>query len=452
MILIKNLSLSFSHKTCFNNFTAQIPYGSRIAIIGSNGSGKSSLLGMIKDNVKVSTGYVPQVIETFENLSGGERFNRALSAAFCLNPDLLLLDEPTNHLDADNRKSLLKMLKSYSGTIIIASHDIELLKTMHNLWHIYDSKINIFAGNYDDYVIELQTQRQKIEQETLLLKKQKHEIHHSLMKEQIRASKSKEKGQKSIKERKWPTITSNAKAANAQETSGHKKAGIHYKREVLLDKLETMYLPEILKPKFLINPANTGYKELLSISDASIAYKDKIIISNINLSLKTGERMAILGKNGSGKSTLVKAILGNEDIKKTGIWHTPKVFDIGYLDQHYKSLDPNKSVLEIIQEASPLLNISEARRHLNDYLFRKNEEVNAKISTLSGGEKMRISLAQIGAKMPKLLILDEITNNIDLETKEHVAQVLKNYPGATIIISHDENFLEEIGIDIRYNI
>lgn len=156
--------------------------------------------------------------------------------------------------------------------------------------------------------------------------------------------------------------------------------------------------------------------------------------------------MAITGDNGSGKSTLIKAILGDESIYKTGDWHVIKREDIGYLDQHYSTLHPDKTVLETIADLVPSWSHTEIRRHLNDFLFRKNEEVNALVSTLSGGEKARLSLAQIAAKTPKLLILDEITNNLDLETKDHVIQVLKAFPGAMIIISHEADFLEEIGV------
>ena len=131
---------------------------------------------------------------------------------------------------------------------------------------------------------------------------------------------------------------------------------------------------------------------------------------------------------------------------KSGNWYAPKISDIGYLDQHYGTLSAEKTVLETIAELVPTWPHIEVRRHLNDFLFRKNEEVNALVSTLSGGEKARLSLAQIAAKTPKLLILDEITNNLDLETKDHVIQVLKSYPGAMIVISHEADFLEEVGI------
>ena len=156
--------------------------------------------------------------------------------------------------------------------------------------------------------------------------------------------------------------------------------------------------------------------------------------------------MAITGDNGSGKSTLIKAILGDESVHKTGDWYVIKRENIGYLDQHYGTLNPHKTAFETIAALVPHLPHTEIRRHLNDFLFRKNEEVNALVSTLSGGEKARLSLAQIAAKTPKLLILDEITNNLDLETKEHVVQVLREFPGAMIVIFHEADFLKEIGI------
>lgn len=122
------------------------------------------------------------------------------------------------------------------------------------------------------------------------------------------------------------------------------------------------------------------------------------------------------------------------------------------MDQHYSTLSAEKTVLETIAELVPTWSHIEVRRHLNDFLFRKNEEVNALVRTLSGGEKARLSLAQIAAKTPKLLILDEITNNLDLETKDHMIQVLQSYPGAMIVISHDADFLEKIGVNSYFKI
>lgn len=137
---------------------------------------------------------------------------------------------------------------------------------------------------------------------------------------------------------------------------------------------------------------------------------------------------------------------------RQGNWILPKSDDIGYLDQHYATLSPDKTVMETIRCLWPDHADAEIRKHLNDFLFRKNEEVTVLVSRLSGGEKARLSLAQIAAKTPKLLILDEMTNNLDLETRAHVIEVLKHYPGALLVISHDTDFLEAIGVTDRYRI
>jgi ATPase subunit of ABC transporter with duplicated ATPase domains len=453
-IHLKNLSLSFPHKTCFEEFNIQIAYGNRIAIIGSNGSGKSTLLKMLQE-IKppdVTFSYIPQIIEDFNSLSGGERFNEALTAALKANPNVLLLDEPTNHLDRTNRKNLMRLLQDFSGTLIIVSHDPELLRNcVDSLWHIENEKIQIFSGYYDDYIQELKTKSAGIEQELSRLERQKKNMHIALMKEQHRAAKSKAKGAKSIHQRKWPTVVSAAKASRAEETSGRKKSAIDNKKDDLAEQLANMRLPEIIKPKFSLTANDIDNQILVTVRDGVVKYElEAPLIQNINLTVFARDRIAIIGDNGSGKSTLVKAILGDDNILKEGDWVIPKSEDIGYLDQHYRNLDIQTSVLESISLLMPSWTHAQIRKHLNDFLFRKNEEVNALLSQLSGGEKARLSLAQIAAKTPKLLILDEITNNLDLGTREHVIQVLKVYPGAIMVISHDEDFLEEIAVQDKY--
>jgi ATPase subunit of ABC transporter with duplicated ATPase domains len=464
-IQCKDVCLSFPNKICFADFNVQIPYGSRIALIGRNGSGKSTLLKIFQGSTKptsgeiklpddVITGYVPQVIEEFDSLSGGQRLNKILTQALSLDPNLLLLDEPTNHLDLSNRRSLMRMLKSYPGTLIVVSHDVELLRNcIDTFWHIENGRIRIFQGNYDDYMHEIRLKRISIEQELSRLANQKKDIHQSLMKEQTRSAKSRAKGEKSIDQRKWPTIVSKAKALKAEETSGRKKADINHKKQALNNELSKLRLPETITPTFSLNATPIGNQTLLSIRDGSVGYdKNNPILVDINFSVAVGDRLAIMGDNGSGKSTLVKAILNNPEVIKTGNWSVPRVDTIGYLDQHYGTLSSKKSVLQTMQDLTPAWSHADTRRHLNDFLFRKNEEVNASVATLSGGEKARLTFAQIAARTPKLLILDEITNNLDLETREHIIQVLRKYPGAMIVISHDEDFLKTIGINIRCHI
>ena len=172
-------------------------------------------------------------------------------------------------------------------------------------------------------------------------------------------------------------------------------------------------------------------------------------MKNINLCVSSNERLAIRGDNASGKTTLIKAML-DAQYRLNGSWYVSDEKNIGYLDQHYKNIDPGKTVLENLQ--TPGKNMAELRGHLNDFLFRKNEQVNQKAGLLSGGELARLSLAQLAINTPEVLILDEVTNNLDLKTRNHVIEVLRNYPGAIIVISHDEDFLNSIGIDGFYDI
>jgi ATPase subunit of ABC transporter with duplicated ATPase domains len=459
-IVLKDVCLHFPHKNCFNDFSSHIYPGNRIAIIGRNGSGKSSLLNILRGTLdpsrgdvmtphNLSIGYVEQTVDAHKDLSGGQRFNQRLSEVLGQGPDLLLLDEPTNHLDQDNRKSLMRMLSHYPGTLVVISHDTQLLRNcIHTLWHIDSGKIHEFSGNYDDYTQTVKQKRSSIEKELGSLKNQHKNTHSALMKEQRRAAKSKAKGQKSVDQRKWPTVVSKAKATRAEQTSGKKKAAIDQRKQHLTEELSNLHLPEVIVPKFSLSAENISSGNILSITHANVGYtEDHMILTHINLTLSGKERIALCGKNASGKSTLLKAILNQKDLVKTGNWHMPPPHHIGYLDQHYAQLNLKLSVIEHVHQLRPDWDEAHARKHLNDFLFRKNEEVTQAAAHLSGGEKARASLCLIAAKMPKLLILDEITNNLDLETKEHVVQVLQKYPSAMIVVSHEDDFLQAINID-----
>jgi ATPase subunit of ABC transporter with duplicated ATPase domains len=463
-IFLNNIGLYFPNEICFEGFSAQIQSGSRIAIIGNNGSGKTSLLKIIKggmessegeilNNKSIAFGYVPQLISEYDNFSGGEKFNKALSSALSQQPDVLLLDEPTNHLDLNNRKSLMKMLNFYKGTLIVVSHDVELLRnSIDTLWHIDNGKIKIFNGKYDDYRNTILQERSNIADELSSLAKRKKEVHKSLMKEQVRTKKASKRGERLVEQKRWIPAVGDLKANYATRTAGKKSSSITSKRENLNEQLSNLRLPEIIKPTFSLTPKDIGSRGIVSISNGKVGYGDKTILKDINLSVLGDEHLAIVGNNGSGKTTLMKAILNDPQITKTGIWDLPNIAEIGYLGQHYNSLEITKTVLETLMDLAPNKTHSEIRDFLNSFLFKKNEEVNKLVSVLSGGQRARLALAEIALQTPKLLLIDEITNNIDLETKEHVTQVLKEYPGAMIIISHDLAFLEEISITNNYNI
>ena len=458
-IQLNNVGLSFLHKTCFENVNLQIQSGSKIAIIGRNGSGKSTLLkmlqgivpptsGVIKIPEDVVFGYVPQVVEQFERLSGGQRLNEALTEALSVDPTVLLLDEPTNHLDLSNRKSLMRMLRGYQGTLIVVSHDVELLRScIDTLWHIDNGQITMFSGNYDDYLKERNTAIEHRLDIVKQLKKEQAKAHEAFQKEKQRESKSKKSGQ--VENDK--TLRGKMKETGSH-TAGKNKGKLGEISDHIVKELSGLFIPEEIVPKFSLTAVDLSNRALVTISEGSIRYVDSTpILTDIFLSIGSQDRIALSGDNGSGKSTFIKALLGNNQVIKAGQWNVIKREDMGYLDQHYGTLVPDYFVFETIQKLLPMgTSHAEIRRYLNDFLFRKNEEVNALVATLSGGEKARLSLAQIAAKTPKFLILDEVTNNLDLETRMHVIEVLCEYPGALLVISHDADFLNQIGITDDY--
>lgn len=346
-IQFENLCLSFPHKTCFADFSGQISYGSRIAIIGRNGSGKSTLLkllaglleptdGDIRFPKELNRGYVPQIIEEFDSLSGGQRFHKLLTQALASDPELLILDEPSNHLDRNNRRSLMRMLADYRKTLIMVTHDIELLQsTVDTIWHIEHGEVRVFTGCYEDYLREITIQRSAIEGEIAELIRQKRQVHADMMREQARAKSSRTQGEKHIQQRKWPTIVSQSKARNAQENSGRKKSAINQKKQKLTQRLSELYVPEVIHPKFAVHGEDTN-QTLVTVCDGAIGYDEKkSILSHLSFSIKARERIAIHGDNGSGKSTLLKAILGSSSVIKKGTWTVPHTHEIGHLDQHY---------------------------------------------------------------------------------------------------------------------
>jgi ATPase subunit of ABC transporter with duplicated ATPase domains len=447
-----DLTVSFPHKTCFEEFSSIVYAGDHIAIIGRNGSGKSSLLRLIKDSARnINAAYIAQIITDFDTSSGGERFNKALSAALSDDPDLLLLDEPTNHLDVENKRSLIRKLQNYDGMLIIVTHDPEILRNCVDiLWHIDDGKVTVFNGKYDDYMRQKQAKYNSLLKQKDALDRQKVDAHQDLMKRQERTAKSKASGRKKVANKTWMKSVGDLKGMKAEVAQGKQLLSIDKKKQEIAEQMQQLHLPEVIMPKFNLTAQKAAGGPGLSINDGTVGYGDKVILSGITLSLQAGQRLALTGQNGSGKTTLIKAILSDPSVTRDGYWYVTN--GVGFLDQHYQTLDLKKSAIEIIADAVPQWDHATIRRHLNDFLFRKNEEVNALVKNLSGGERARLSLSQIAANPPKLLILDEITNNLDLETRDHVVQVLCDFPGAMLVVSHDEDFLKEIQIEEYYEL
>jgi ATPase subunit of ABC transporter with duplicated ATPase domains len=315
------------------------------------------------------------------------------------------------------------------------------------LWHIVDGHIRVFQGKYFDYLEQLRHEKAQLFSQLSQLKRAQKAQHEALMKEQERRKKKKAHGEKKYDKDK---IALRSAQGRGERTANKNNAYLNQVKNTVTEQQSQLWRAEDIHYTFdLISGMDK--KSGIHIQEGSCGY-DGPFLHHINLQISGGNRVALEGPNGSGKSLLVKALLNEPNIHKTGEWVTPPLQDIAYLDQHYSLLPQDKTVLSYLETLNVSFNHAEWRHFLNQFLFRKNDEVNRLIRFLSGGEKARLSLAAIALKQPKLLILDEVTNNIDLTTKNHITQILKTYKGTLLIISHEEDFIHAIDVSESYDV
>jgi len=373
ILKIHDIFLQFKSNICFENFTSQIIQGEKIALIGNNGSGKSSLLTLLRQEIEPINGYIEpkpnlrieyidQIIEGRSRLSGGEKFNQELFQKIELNPDLLLLDEPTNHLDSDNKKTLLSIINSLPCAVIFATHDKELIdQCADTIWHIDNGIIHKFNGDYVAYISKHENNKAKLEHQLNELNRKKGDAHNKLMKEQERAKKSKQYG---CNKYAGDRINLSSKKRRGEAATGNRKANISDVRDDLIENMESIYVPKKINPKFAFAQKKIcSAKNIIEIRNGSIGYK-KALCSEISLQVASSQRMAIKGNNGSGKTTLLKAIMSDDCVSVSGEWEKPCKKDIGYLDQFYEGFHGN-SPFDEIKHNMPNANDQEIRRHLN---------------------------------------------------------------------------------------
>ena len=352
-----------------------------------------------------------------DTLSGGEKTRLALAALLLEKPDLLVLDEPTNHLDIGTLRWLEQYLSSYKGSIIIVSHDRYFLnKSVNRIFEIEHHKLRAYDGNYDEFA---EKKRQIREAEMRAYNNQQREI--ARQEEMIR--RFKQHGTELL-----------AKRAASRE-----------KRLDMIDRLEK---PEAAEGKMKIQFTQDfqSGNDVLFAEDLSKSFgygtNKKTLFENVNLDIKKGEKICIVGRNGIGKTTLLKILLEelSPERGRVKIGHN---VTFGYYDQGQLLLNPRNTVLEEMKNTYRLYTDTHMRSLLGRFLF-KNDDVFLNVGDLSGGEKARLSLLKLMLGGANTLILDEPTNHMDIESKEVFEEALAEFPGTAIIISHDRYFLQRI--------
>tara|TARA_R110002111_G_scaffold59437_2_gene99904 strand:- start:14182 stop:15333 length:1152 start_codon:yes stop_codon:yes gene_type:complete len=376
-----------------------------------------------------------------------------LAKAFLSDSDFIIFDEPTNNLDLNSRKNLYKKVKDYKKGLIIVSHDRELLNLMDEIIEINPLGISIFGGNYSFYLQE------------------KAIIENSNLKNLDIAKKDLKKIKKEAQVTKEKQEKKSSQGKNLRKNGGQSKLILNAMQEKSEQTLNTLSLKEkrILTDaqnklqeakENIFSGKNFNFdmsctkipenKKVLEIQDLSFSYKDKNILNKFNYLITGPQRIAIYGNNGSGKTTFLKLLV--KELKPdsgTIMFGTEK---INYFDQNINILNDNLSILDNYLNINQDIKEEDARTNLARFLFRNKLSLKL-VKNLSGGEKLRAALALVltSNKVPELLILDEPTNHLDINSVSFLEKVLNDYKGALLVVSHDESFLKNIGVNGEIN-
>jgi ATPase subunit of ABC transporter with duplicated ATPase domains len=386
-------------------------------------------------------------------LSGGQRTKVFLAGIAIHQPELVLFDEPSNHLDSAGRELLYQLVRSNTLTSVVVSHDRQLLNLLDNVYELSRGKITMYGGNYEFYVeqkeIESQALQHDVRSKEKALRKAKEVEREAAERKQKQDARGKKKQEKAG----MPTIMMNLMKDKAEKSTSRLK-GVHAEKiGEISQELSSLRkeLPDQDKMKFGFDNSNLHRGKLL-VEGKNVNYnynQTPLWKQPLSFSINSGDRMAIKGNNGSGKTTLLRLIIGDAAPQAGTVYRAGS--SSVYIDQDYSLIDNKLSIYEQAQRfntSKPALQEHEVKIRLARFLFPK-EEWNKLCSALSGGEKMRLMLCclTISNQAPDIIVLDEPTNNLDIQNIEILTGAINEYQGTLLVVSHDSYFLKQVNVD-----
>ena len=383
------------------------------------------------------------------SLSGGERARTALARLLIEAPDVLLLDEPTNNLDADGRQAVAHLLERWQGGILVASHDRALLECVDRIVELTSIGITIFGGAWSAFAEAREAARDRAEADLDHAADALRDTERALQKAREKKSRRDKAG------RAWRAKGIEDKMFMDREKERAENSAARENRladRLIGERTEALQAArarvEILTPLAIDLPQTNlpDGRELVAFKDVVMAFRERQLFGPLSFDVRGPERIAVRGANGSGKTTLFRLITGELEPSRGDM--SRRTDRVAVLDQHVGLLDPALSILDNLRRLNPELTANEAHAALARFAFRNRAALQI-ARTLSGGERLRAAMACVFARPqpPFLLLLDEPTNHLDIASIEELENALKGFDGALITISHDDAFLQSIGIE-----